>query len=125
MLTDIFSKGIITISALIIASLLLSIKLSFEQSFRIVFGIFFILFLPGFVWSFVFFKIYSLDSLERIVISVALSVSTIPLIIFLINKFSNIKINPVNTLIEITVFILIGILLTGAKKYFKNQTDEA
>jgi len=75
-----------------------------SQALRIVFGTFFAVFLPGFVMSFVFFpnsvsmikleddqrdgqeELPALDWVERITLSFALSLSAVPLLIYLSNR---------------------------------------
>jgi len=100
---------IIAILVLGIISSILSIWLPVLQSFRIVFGAVYLLFLPGFVWSWVFWKKDELNVIERLTLSLALSIAIVPLVVFLMNKLG-IKINLLNPSIEILGIILLGII---------------
>lgn len=101
--------SMIAILSLAIISLILSIWLPVIQSFRIVFGTVYLLFLPGFVWSWVFWKKGEIDVIERFILSLALSIAIIPLIVFFLNKVG-VKINLLNSVLEILVVIIIGII---------------
>ncbi|MBN2127433.1 MAG: DUF1616 domain-containing protein, partial [Candidatus Diapherotrites archaeon] len=73
-------------------------------AFRIVFGSVYVLFIPGFIMTYLFFK--ELDSLERIALGFALSISVIPLLTFYLNLIG-MKINSLNVFIEIFVVIVL------------------
>ena len=105
-----FLYGMLILVLLTAIALLLNIKLPLTQSFRIVFGLTYVLFLPGFVWSFVFFKNKTLNSLERFTLSIVLSITIVPLIIFLFNKIG-IKINTINCILEILSIIIAAIII--------------
>lgn len=101
--------SMIAILSLAIISLILSIWLPVIQSFRIVFGTVYLLFLPGFVWSWVFWKKSELDVIERFILSLVLSIAIVPLIVFFLNKVG-VKINSLNSILEILAVIIIGII---------------
>jgi len=69
---------------------------------KIIFGSIFVLFLPRLAWSFVFFKKAEIDAIERIALSLGLSISIVPLVVFWLNWLLKIRINIVN----VTVVIL-------------------
>jgi uncharacterized membrane protein len=52
---------------------------------RAVLGAFYILFLPGFALSFLFFARGTIDIIERIALSFALSIAVVPLLTFYLN----------------------------------------
>jgi len=52
---------------------------------EVIFGVLFILFLPGFVWSFLVFRMREVDLLERVAISIGLSIATVTLVVFWLN----------------------------------------
>lgn len=108
--------SLIGIIILVIISLILTIWLPFIQSFRIVFGAVYLLFLPGFVWSWVFWKKGELDSIERFTLSLALSIAIVPLVVFFLNKVG-VKINLVNSLIEISGIIIVAVIILTIKKF--------
>ncbi|MEW6407234.1 MAG: DUF1616 domain-containing protein [Patescibacteria group bacterium] len=114
-----------------------------KQTLRVVFGSVYVLFVPGFIWSYVFFpkkskvtvteddshrsvtvtesqKEKPLDLIERITLSIALSMAMGPLLIFFLNKVG-VKINFVNSFIELLVLIIAGftMLFIQERKKFK------
>jgi uncharacterized membrane protein len=83
-----------------------------------IFAVIYTFFLPGFVLSFVFFWGKRLEVAERIALSVALSMATVPLIIFYTN-FLGIRITVFTVLIQIMLIILIPLLILIYKKMKK------
>ena len=79
---------------------------------RILFGAVFVLFIPGFAWSFVFFAREEIDGIERIALSFGLSIALVPLTIFWLNFFFNVKITLINSFLVVLFLSLIpGIYL--------------
>lgn len=103
---------------------------TFISSLRIVFGSVYVLFLPGFVISYIFFpktKEFdkedrdqgSIDWIERIALSFALSIAIVPLAVFYLNLIG-IKISMINSAISILGIILFaaGIMFWKNRKSF-------
>ena len=127
---------LIILAVLSIVSLIMGIWLGILQSFRIVFGVLYIMFLPGFIWSYVFFCRSRLgadfnadmalkkdgkdgiDIVERIILSIALSIALVPLTIFLLNKIG-VQINLWSTFFEILGLIILGIIVSIIKLKYK------
>lgn len=126
--------GIIIIALIIISAILaLFSDLGYVESIRIVFGSVYVLFLPGFVISYIFFPRTikfegknakeqehnkgSVDLIERIALSFALSIAIVPLAAFYLNLIG-IKINLLNSFLTVLgiVVISIGILVHKNKK---------
>ena len=111
-----YIKGIIiTILTLIIISAAIGFfsNLNYLESFRIIFGSVYVLFLPGFIFTYVFFpktketkEKGSIDWIERIALSFALSIAVVPLIIFYLN-LAGIPINTLNSFLTILGIIII------------------
>src|SRR3989344_4435347 len=109
---------VILVLVLNFSSILLNIftNMNYFESLRIVFGSVYVLFLPGFIISFIFFpktqdsdakeegEKGSIDWIERIALSFALSISIIPLAVFYLNLIG-IKINAINV-----SFIVLGVI---------------
>ena len=93
---------------LLISVILTFFKISFLQSLRIVFGSFYVLFLPGFVITYLFFK--KIDLIERIALSFALSIATVPLTMFYLNKLG-MKITFLTSSLTILGIILISFII--------------
>jgi len=108
--------SLLGILLLVIVSLVLNIWLPVWESFRIIFGSVYLLFFPGFVWSWVFWKKGKLDSIERFILSLVLSIAIVPLVVFILNKVG-VKINLVNSFIEILSIIFLG----GSALLIKNR----
>ncbi len=77
---------------------------------RVLLGAAFVLFVPGLAWSYVFFARKSIDWIERVAVSVGLSIAIVPLAIFWLNRLFHMGITLVNT--SATVMGLI--VLAGA-----------
>ncbi len=72
---------------------------------RAILGIIIMFFLPGFTWSLVFFR--GINVIERIALSIGLSVAIITLSILALNKLLGIRITGVNSLLIIIVITVI------------------
>ena len=123
-----------TLAGLLSISILLGIftPISFLESFRIIFGSIYVLFIPGFLISYIFFpqtkpfdekdkkkgkEKGTIDWIERIALSFALSIAIVPLTVFYLNLIG-LKINLLNSFLTILGIIIIslGIIHWKAKK---------
>jgi len=89
-------------------------SLTFTESVRAVFGSFYVLFLPGFIISYIFFSGKEIDWIERIALSFALSIAIVPLFVFYLNLIG-IKINIINSTLEIAAIIIISLAILYLK----------
>ena len=80
------------------------------QIIQIIVGIILVLFLPGFVLSFVFFRPGRIDAVERLALSVALSLAVVPLVAFYAN-LANIPITKVSVLVEVFAVTAISLVI--------------
>lgn len=123
----IFLVVLISILFLNLGAFLISVftSLTYLELLRIIFGSIYVLFLPGFIISYIFFpktKEYesqeknSIDWIERIALSFALSIAIVPLAVFYLNLVG-LKINLLNSFLTVlgVIIISLGIL------YFKNK----
>lgn len=131
---------IVFLAILSIIALIMSFWLGLVSSFRLVFGLIFLLFIPGLVWSYVFFPNADstlisnadktlktgeknndgIDWIERIILSVALSLALVPLFIFFINKIG-VKINVLSVFLEVLSIILIGSAILFARFFLDKR----
>lgn len=127
-----WTKGIlIALASLLLISLAITLFASqtFLSALRIVFGSVYVLFLPGFIISYIFFpetkefdsktkESKSIDWIERIALSFALSIAIVPLAVFYLNLVG-VKINLLNSSLTILGIIVIslGILYYKIKSY--------
>lgn len=131
------NKGIwaimITVASLVIISLAIMIFTSQTalESFRIVFGSVYVLFLPGFIISYIFFpktkefdekqkeaEKGTVDWIERIALSFALSIAIVPLAVFYLNLIG-LKINLLDSFLTILGIIIIALAVLK----YKNKTS--
>ncbi len=81
-------------------------------AFRIILGIPYVLFLPGFLLTFIFFPLAkhnqekSIDYIERIALSFALSIAIVPLVIFYLHLIG-LQISALNSFFTILGIIII------------------
>lgn len=78
---------------------------------RAVFGGLFVIFAPGFAWSYVFFYQKSINWIERIALSLGLSIALVTLMILGLNLLFRIPINLVNSIIAIVSLIVVASLI--------------
>lgn len=105
----VFVLSVITIALTIFT------ELGFLSAFRVVFGSVYVLFLPGFIISFIFFHA-TIDWIERIALSFALSIAIVPLAVFYLNLIG-LRINLLNSFLTILGIIIVsGVILAVRKK---------
>lgn len=80
------------------------------QLFQIILAIPYVLFLPGLLISFIFFRDQTVDWIERLALSFALSLSIVPLVAFYIS-FAGVKISAISVLGECLVLNLTCLLI--------------
>ncbi len=122
--------AIIFILSLVSITITIFANLSLLDALRIVFGSVYVLFIPGFIISFIFFpktrsfednekEKGSIDWIERIALSFALSIAIVPLAIFYLNLIG-LKINLLNSFLTILGIIIIS----SAILYFKKKLSK-
>jgi len=75
---------------------------------RAIVGFLLVMFIPGYAFTFALFpKKDEIDIIERIALSIGLSISTVVLSIFVLNVFFKIRINLVNSLLTILILTFI------------------
>jgi len=83
----------------------------------IIFGVFFILFLPGFLLSLIFIK--KIDNIERITLSIGLSIALMSLVFFYIYKIG-INIRPLSSFIivfSVNIMLLLWLYSKDKDKF--------
>ena len=106
-------------------------SLNLGESLRIIFGSVYVLFLPGFIITYIFFpKIQEFDSgekqkgeresgsidwIERIALSFALSIAIVPLAVFYLNLIG-LKINMLNSFLVVLGIIIISVIILKIKQ---------
>jgi uncharacterized membrane protein len=82
--------------------------MTFLQIIRVIFGSIYVLFIPGFILTFLFYNKREINWLERIILSMAISIAAVPTLIFFINLIFGIKITTFNVVMEIFILILLS-----------------
>jgi len=100
-----FLVGIVVISA----AATWIFKTSFWEVISVIGGSFTLLFLPGFSLTYALFLKGEIDALERLVLSVALSIATVPLVVFFANRFLGVKITLINSVGAILLICAVGV----------------
>jgi uncharacterized membrane protein len=86
---------------------------------RAVAGFIIVFFLPGFAWTFVFFSKVSV--IERIVLSLGLSIAIVTLGILVLHVLFGMKITGSTSLITIAVIIVLAVITYFTKRYITKR----
>lgn len=98
--------------------------LSFAESvpvIRAILGVILVFFLPGFAWTLVFFK--KLNVIERIALSIGLSIATVTLSILVLNVLFDLKINGANALVTIIVITVIPLAIYFLRRCLARRSE--
>jgi len=90
------------------------------QILIIILSVICILFIPGFIVSLVFFRWNTIDIIERIALSFALSLAIVPLVVFYTNLLG-IKITRESVAIEVFGIIILSVGIFLIQKWRKNE----
>ncbi len=107
--------GVIVALLAILALVLGAVLDDYYAAFKAVFGIVYILFIPGYFLTLAFFK--EVDLLERITLSVALSIATVPLVVITGNRYLHLIVNTFNIILEVLLIIAIALVFL----YFQSR----
>lgn len=88
---------------------------------RAILGVILVFFLPGFAWTLVFFK--KLTIIERIALSVGLSIALVTLSIIVLNVLFDIRINGLNALITIIAITVIPAVIYFLRRYLARRSE--
>ena len=97
---------------------LLDFAVPFAERFpalRAVVGFIIVFFLPGFAWTFVFFS--KISVIERIVLSMGLSIAIVTLGILVLHVLFGMTITGSTSLITITAIIFLAVMTYFTKRY--------
>ncbi len=96
--------------------------LSFLAVLRGIGGLILVFFLPGFAWSLVFFK--NLKVVERIALSIGLSIALVTLIIMFLNIVLGMRITLFSSLMVIIAITAIPLTIYGANRLMDRQAPK-
>ena len=107
-----------------------SIKDIFEFAFpfferlpviRAILGVLFVLFLPGFAWTLVFFRGKQINAIERIALSIGLSIAIVVLSALFLNKLIGARISGFNSVLIIIVAIVVPVVIYSINRLIKRE----
>jgi uncharacterized membrane protein len=90
---------------------------------RAILGVIIVFFVPGFAWTLALFR--NIKIIERIGISIGLSIAIITLSILVLNLIFGVNINGSNTLVTIGVMTVIPLGIYLARRYISSRKPEA
>ncbi|MFC2012775.1 DUF1616 domain-containing protein [Chloroflexota bacterium] len=86
---------------------------------RVILGLLLMFFLPGFAWSLVFFRGRQINVLERIVLSIGLSIAIVSLSILSLNRLTGLAINGFNAALIIIIATIIPVVIYYLNKLIR------
>ena len=75
-----------------------------------------VFFLPGFCWTLFLFDGRQINRIERVALSIGLSISLVTLTIFAMNRLGGVRITGLSSVSAILLLALAGLILYGIKK---------
>jgi uncharacterized membrane protein len=88
---------------------------------RAVLGFILVFFLPGFAWSFILF--HKINNLERVALSIGLSIALVTLAVLVLNVLFHIRINGLNTVITIIIMTAIPAAIYLFKRLHRHKSE--
>ncbi len=88
---------------------------------RAILGSILVFFLPGFAWTLVFFK--KINIIERIALSIGLSIALVTLSIIVLNMLIGMRINGGNALVTIIVITIIPAGIYFLRRYLAHRSE--
>ena len=91
------------------------------SAIRGILGFVLVFFLPGFAWSLVFFRSRQINIVERLVLSVGISIAIVTLCILGLNILLDISITGINSVMIILVITIIPLVWYFFKRFVGKQ----
>jgi len=88
---------------------------------RAILGFILVFFLPGFAWTLVFF--HKANILERLALSIGLSIALVTLSIIVLNVLFDVRINGTNALVTIIVITIIPTGTYFLRRYLARRSE--
>ena len=88
---------------------------------RAIFGFIFVFFVPGFAWAFVFFK--GINVIERVALSLGLSIAIVTLSLFLLNWLIGIRITTLNSVLVIIVVTILPLVVYYLNRIIRRKKE--
>lgn len=88
---------------------------------RAILGFILVFFLPGFAWTLVFFNARQVNIIERLALSVGLSIAVVALGIFALNRLIGFSITGLNAVLTIIAVTIIPMVIYSLKRLIARQ----
>ena len=92
---------------------------------RAILGLILMFFLPGFAWTLVFFSGRQINMIERLAISVGLSIATVTLSILALNKLFGVSITGTNAVLTIFAITITPMVWYYLKRILRKRRGSA
>ncbi len=92
---------------------------------RAILAVLLIFFIPGLAWSFVFFSGKQVNVLERVVLSIGLSIAIVTLSMFALNLALDVKVTGANAVVDIIVITILAAAFYFARKFINSRLHSA
>ena len=92
---------------------------------RVILGFILVFFLPGFAWTLVFFSRQQINIVERLVLSLGLSIAVVTLTIFALHKLIGVRITGVNSVLIILTITIIPVVIYYLKRLVERRRGNA
>ena len=86
---------------------------------KAILGVIIVCFVPGFAWTLAFF--HKINNVERIALSIGISIATVTLSVLLLNLIFEVRINGNNALITIAVITALGLAVYLSRRFIKRK----
>jgi uncharacterized membrane protein len=90
--------------------------MSVAEGFRAFFSGVFILVAPGLAWSYVLFRRGNIDLIERVALSLGLSVAVVPLAVFWLNRLFDLRITLLNVVLVVCALAAVALALVWVRR---------
>jgi len=88
---------------------------------RAILGFILVFFLPGFAWTLIFFKGRQINVIERVVLSIGLSIAVVTLSLFALNRLIGLRITGFNSAMVIIVVTIIPVAFYYLNKLIRSR----
>ena len=88
---------------------------------RVILGIILVFFLPGFAWTLVFFEGRQLNVIERLALSLGLSIALVTLSILALNVVLDVSITGLNAVLIISTITVIAVIIYYLKRFARRR----
>ena len=92
---------------------------------RIILGLILVFFLPGFAWTLIFFSGRQINIIERLALSLGLSIAVVTLSILAMNKLIGVRITGFNSVLIILAITIIPVAIYYLKRLVKRRRGDA